>query len=515
MTNNHPPIALIILDGWGYRSDSQYNAIAAANTPHWDNLLQTCPHDLIAVSGLHVGLPDGQMGNSEVGHLNMGAGRVVFQDYTRIEQAIADGSFDHNEVLVAALNKATNNNRACHILGLLSTGGVHSHQDQLFALAKLAANKGIKQLYLHAFLDGRDTPPQSAMAAISAAEDLFATLKTGKIAAIIGRYYAMDRDKRWDRIQSAYALIAEGKAEFHALSAIEALEHAYARGETDEFVKATSIHPPNDQPIHIEDGDVVIFMNYRADRARELTHALTDADFNYFPRPHAINFGDFVTLTQYATNIRAHVAFPPIQLNNILGEYLANHGVKQLRLAETEKYAHVTFFFNGGIETPFSGEERILIPSAKVATYDLQPEMSALEITDALVDAIKSRDYGFIVVNYANPDMVGHTGNFPAAIKAIETIDECLGKIISALNNFGGEAIITADHGNAELMFDKATKQPHTAHTYDPVPLVYFGRAARMTKELGSLSDIAPTILYLMNLPKPAEMTGQTLLTLE
>ena len=322
----------------------------------------------------------------------------------------------------------------------------------------------------------------------------------GKIASIIGRYYAMDRDKRWDRIQSAYTLLTEGKAEFQSESASAALEQAYARGETDEFVKATSIHPLNDQPIHIKEGDVVIFMNYRADRARELTHALTDADFSYFPRPRAIKFGDFVTLTQYATNIHAHVAFPPLQLNNILGEYLSNHGIKQLRLAETEKYAHVTFFFNGGIEPPFPGEERILIPSAKVATYDLQPEMSAPEITDALVKAIESRDYGFIVVNYANPDMVGHSGSFPATVKAIEIIDVCLGKIISALKKFGGEAIITADHGNAELMFDKATKQPHTAHTYDPVPLVYFGRPATMIKELGSLSDVAPTVLYLMNM---------------
>jgi 2,3-bisphosphoglycerate-independent phosphoglycerate mutase len=514
MTTTPRPLALIILDGWGYREEPDANAIAAANKPHWDELWEHYPHTLISGSGRCVGLPEGQMGNSEVGHLNMGAGRVIHQDYTRIDLAINDGEFFTNKVLLAAIDQAKKLNKAVHILGLLSPGGVHSHENQITAMLELAAKQHAPEIYIHAFLDGRDTPPRSAQASLATLTRHCEVLGAGKIASIIGRYYAMDRDKRWERVEQAYDLLTFGKADYYAADAVTGLQLAYERGENDEFVKATAIHAPDAKAIKIEDGDTVIFMNFRADRARELTHAFIDQQCTGFVRKNWPQLNAFVTLTQYDATFGIPVAFPPTPLNNILGDYISHLGLRQLRIAETEKYAHVTFFFNGGIEKPYPGEDRILVPSPKVATYDLQPEMSAPELTDKLVAAIKSNQYDVIICNFANADMVGHTGNFPATVQAIEAIDECLGKIISALKAVGGEALITADHGNAELMFDKNTGQPHTAHTSELVPLIYIGRAAHPVKTSGILSDIAPTLLYLMGLQPPAEMTGTSMFEL-
>lgn len=512
MSQRPKPVTLVILDGWGHRADPEANAIAQAKKPNWDNLLQHYPHTLISGSGRCVGLPDGQMGNSEVGHLNMGAGRIVHQDLTRIDQAIVDGDFFKNPVLTQAIEQAVGNNKAIHILGLLSPGGVHSHEDQIAALVELAARHRASKVYIHAFLDGRDTPPQSAESSLIHLMKQCETLNCGKIISIIGRYYAMDRDKRWERVQKAYDLLTLGQAEYFAIDPLQGLKQAYARGETDEFVKATSIQAHGTAvPITIHDNDTVIFMNFRADRAREITQAFIDTHFTGFTRKSWPKV-NFVTLTEYDSTFKTPIAYPSDSLNHIFGEYISELGLTQLRIAETEKYAHVTFFFNGGIEKPYPGEDRILIPSPKVATYDLQPEMSAPEVTDRLVEAIHSEKYDVIICNFANPDMVGHTGNLPAAIKAIEAIDTCLGKIITALKSVGGEAIITADHGNAELMFNEKTHQPHTAHTHELVPLVYFGRNATITKANGILSDIAPTLLYLMDLQKPKEMTGQSLL---
>lgn len=509
------PMLLVILDGFGHRDNNPYNAITQANTPHWDQLWNNCPHTLLEGSGHAVGLPADQMGNSEVGHLTMGAGRTIYQDFTRIENAIDDGSFFQNPVFLEAVQIARTNNKAIHILGLLSPGGVHSHEKQLQAMIQLAAQEKVTDIYLHAFLDGRDTPPQSAMASLQKVAQQFETLGCGRIASIIGRYFAMDRDNRWDRVQKAYELLTAGKAAFYANTAEAGLQQAYERGETDEFVQATAIHAAEQSPVKINDGDVVIFMNYRADRARELTRAFTEANFTGFQRSTIPHLAQFVSLTQYAKDIHTHIAFPPQTLNNVLGAYIAEKNLKQLRIAETEKYAHVTFFFNGGIEQAFPGEERVLIPSPKVATYDLKPEMSAPELTDKLVAAIQSNQYDLIICNYANPDMVGHTGNFAAAVKAIECIDECLGRIQTALHSVNGEMIITADHGNAECMYDEQTQQPHTAHTSDLVPFVYVGRKAIMTQTAGTLADVAPTLLYLMGLNPPIEMTGQILLQLK
>lgn len=515
MHNNIPrPLALIILDGWGCRAPSTTNAITSANKPHWDHYWNQYTHATISGSGRCVGLPDGQMGNSEVGHLNMGAGRIVHQDFSRVDNAIENGDFFQNTVLIDALRLAKTNNKAVHILGLLSPGGVHSHERHWHALLRLAAKEQVASVYLHPFLDGRDTPPRSALTSLEALASLEKELGIGTIVSLIGRYYAMDRDKRWERVQQAYDLLTTGQAAYQATSARAALALAYERGESDEFVQATAICAPNKTPIRIQDGDVVIFMNFRADRARELTQAFIDPDFTGFKRSAYPRLGRFVCLAEYDSRFNLPMAFPPQSLDNILGAYLSEHGLTQLRIAETEKYAHVTFFFNGGIETPYPGEDRVLIPSLKIATYDLQPEMSAPAITERLVDAIQHEQYDVIVCNFANPDMVGHTGNFAATVKAIETIDVCLGKIISALQSVGGEVIITADHGNAEMMFDPNTNQPHTAHTSDPVPFLYIGRNALITKENGKLSDIAPTMLYLLGLPQPKEMTGESLLKL-
>lgn len=509
------PLALIILDGWGYREDKNANAIAAAHKPNWNHLWATCPHTLISGCGKCVGLPEGQMGNSEVGHLNMGAGRIVHQDLTRIDTAIGNGEFFNNPTLIQAIQQANKTDNAIHILGLISPGGVHSHEKQIQAMIKLAAQQHAKQVYIHAFLDGRDTPPRSAESSLSALMNQCAQLQCGKIVSIIGRYYAMDRDKRWERVQVAYDLLTEGKAAYHAQDPISALKMAYERDESDEFVKPTTIHAPQEKSVTMNDGDVIIFMNFRADRARQITRALTDPNFDGFTRHRFPKLANFVSLTEYDATLKTSIAYPPEKLDNILAQYLSELGLKQLRIAETEKYAHVTFFFNGGVEKAFPGEDRILIPSPKVATYDLKPEMSAHEVTDALVKEIQKNSYDIIICNFANPDMVGHTGNLPAAIEAIETIDTCIGRILKALSDVGGEAIFTADHGNAEMMFDDTTRQPHTAHTNELVPFVYFGRDAKIIKQNGILSDIAPTMLYLMGIPKPKEMTGESLLSLE
>lgn len=510
MSATPKPLILIILDGFGHSDDPEHNAIHAARTPVYDQLRATRPNTLISGSGMDVGLPDGQMGNSEVGHMNLGAGRVVYQDFTRVTKAIRDGSFFTNAVITQAVDKAVAQGKAVHILGLLSDGGVHSHQDHLLAMIELAAQRGAENIYLHAFLDGRDTPPQSARPSIELAEAAFARLGKGRIASLIGRYYAMDRDNRWERVEQAYQLIVDGQSAYQADTATAALDAAYARGETDEFVKATAIA----RPVRVEDGDAIVFMNFRADRARELTRALVEDDFNGFPRPRRPQLSGYVMLTQYAADIPAPAAFRAEPLNNVLGEYLANLGKTQLRIAETEKYAHVTFFFSGGREQPFTGEERILIPSPQVATYDLQPEMSAPEVTDRIVEAIENQRYDVIIANYANGDMVGHTGVFDAAVAAVECLDQCLGRIAEALDKVGAEALITADHGNVEQMHDDSTRQAHTAHTCEPVPFIYVGRRSVSMRTNGVLADVAPTLLTLMGLEIPQEMTGTPIIRL-
>jgi len=507
------PIVLIVLDGWGCRTSPQANAIASANTPTWHKLWQTYPHTTLAASSLEVGLPAGQMGNSEVGHLTMGAGRVIFQELTRISKAIHDGEFKENPVFNKAFTIAAQEHKTVHILGLVSKGGIHSHEEHLYALLQSATAKGVPNMVVHAFLDGRDTPPKSAHDSLVALEKLCHSLNSKtqvRIGSISGRYYAMDRDKRWERTQAVYTLLTQGKALRSASSAIEALEFAYAEGETDEFVTPTVLTPS--QPI--QDGDIVIFMNFRADRARQLSAALYDPNFSQFKREVFPRLSTFVTLTEYEEHLNAKVAFPPPSLKNTLGEFLQSQNLRQLRIAETEKYAHVTFFFNGGKESLFTGEDRILIPSPKVPTYDVCPEMSALALTAQLVKAIEEQTYSVIICNYANADMVGHTGNFNATVSAIETLDQCLEKVLQALETVGGEAIITADHGNAELMFDENTKQAHTAHTSERVPFIYVGRKeASITTTHGTLSDIAPTLIYLLGLTSPNEMTGATLIT--
>lgn len=506
------PFALIILDGWGHREASEHNPIQQTTTPTLDTLFAQYPHTLIEASGEAVGLPRGQMGNSEVGHLHLGAGRKVPQNLTRINHSIEQGEFHQNPVLLNALKQAKAHNQAVHIIGLLSAGGVHSLDEHIAAMIKLTHQQGIQHHYCHAILDGRDTPPQSALASIQKIDTLYQTLGSGTIASLIGRYYAMDRDKHWDRTKQAYDLYTQGQATRHANNAEAGLTLAYENDETDEFIKPTSIQSPGSAPIRIKEGDTVIFMNFRADRARQLSYALTQDDFPGFTRKHRPQLANFVTLTNYADELPAQIAFPPLTLQNTLGEVLSTAGCEQLRLAETEKYAHVTYFLNGGIEAPFDGEARELIPSPNVATYDLQPEMSAQALTDKLVAAITDQRYDCIVCNYANPDMVGHTGSEVAAQKAVAVIDQCIKRIIDALHQAGGEALITADHGNIELMFDAATQQPHTAHTNYAVPLLYIGRKAQFNSQAGALDDVAPTLLHLMGIAQPPDMTGHNLI---
>lgn len=512
-TTKHSPLILMILDGWGHSENQQNNAIANSKTPNFDALWQHYPHAHLLASGLDVGLPRGQMGNSEVGHLHIGAGRLVFQDLTKIDLEIESGAFFKNSVLVNCVENSIKANAALHIFGLLSNGGVHSRDLHLEAMVELAAKRGHNKIYVHAFLDGRDTPPKSALSSIQSMEAKFKILGVGKIASICGRYYAMDRDKRWDRVEVAYDMLTLGEAEFFAENAEKALEMAYTRGETDEFVKPTVIHVQNAEAVTINDDDSIVFMNFRADRARELSYAFTNPNFEGFKRKKNPKLTAYVTLTEYARDLQVQVAYPPQDLTNVLGEVLEKNHLRQLRIAETEKYAHVTYFLNGGREQSFTGEDRILIPSPKVATYDLQPEMNAKEVTQRLLEVIHAKTYDVIVCNYANPDMVGHTGNISATIQAIEFIDHCLGQVVSALKEVNGEMLIIADHGNAEKMVDESSQQPHTAHTTEPVPFIYVGqRMMRVLKEFGKLIDVAPTILHLLGIEKPKEMTGESLL---
>ncbi|EGC8416878.1 2,3-bisphosphoglycerate-independent phosphoglycerate mutase [Salmonella enterica] len=514
MSVSKKPMVLVILDGYGYREEQQDNAILNAKTPVMDALWAKLPHTLIDASGLEVGLPDRQMGNSEVGHVNLGAGRIVYQDLTRLDVEIKERTFFANPVLTNAVDQAKNAGKAVHIMGLLSAGGVHSHEDHIMAMVELAAERGAEKIYLHAFLDGRDTPPRSAEASLKKFEDKFAALGKGRVASIVGRYYAMDRDNRWDRVEKAYDLMTLAQSEFQADTAVAGLQAAYARDENDEFVKATVIRAEGQADAAMEDGDTLIFMNFRADRAREITRAFVNADFDGFARKKVVNL-NFVMLTEYAADIKTAVAYPPASLANTFGEWMAKNDKTQLRISETEKYAHVTFFFNGGVEEPFAGEERILINSPKVATYDLQPEMSSAELTEKLVAAIESGKYDTIICNYPNGDMVGHTGVMEAAIKAVEALDNCIEQVTKAVESVGGQLLITADHGNAEQMRDPATGQAHTAHTNLPVPLIYVGEKNVKVVEGGKLSDIAPTMLSLMGMEIPQEMTGKPLFIVE
>jgi 2,3-bisphosphoglycerate-independent phosphoglycerate mutase len=501
---------LLILDGWGHSETIENNAIALANTPVWDRFNQQFKHSLILTSGKQVGLPGTQMGNSEVGHLNLGAGRVVKQDFTRIHNDLNNGDFFKNPVLKTTLEYANDNNKTVHIMGLLSDGGVHSHEEQIHGMLEMAHNHGCKKVYLHIFTDGRDCAQKSAEKYIQNLENKITELGTGEIATVIGRYFSLDRDNRWSRVRCAYELIAKGKGKYLAKTAIEAVKQAYERDETDEFIQSTVINLPR----KIEKGDAIIFMNYRADRVRQITQAFTDENFQGFSRGTFIPT-QFVCLTEYKKEFNLPVAYPSKKLNNVLGKYLSNLGMTQLRIAETEKYAHVTFFLNGGVERPFNGEDRVLIPSPEVATYDLQPEMSAYELTDELAENIESQKYDLIICNFANTDMVGHSGKLEATIKAVEVVDTCLGIIFQAVKTIDGEMLITADHGNAEQMVNPKTNEVHTAHTNNPVPLIFVStRDADIAPPCeGALSDIAPTLLTMMDIEQPSEMTGKSLLT--
>lgn len=502
-----PTTLLVVLDGWGVGGATDDNAIHRARTPTWDRLWASASATTLSASGVRVGLPDGQMGNSEVGHLNLGAGRTVYQDLTRIDRAIADGSFAGNEVVNAVIATAVRRQSTLHVFGLLSPGGVHSHENHLAALLELARGRRAT-VRLHAFLDGRDVPPKSAMASLERFDRRF----PGAIATIAGRYYGMDRDARWERTERAYRLVASGEARYRFETSRRALDAAYARGETDEFVQPTAIRADGARAVGIRAGDAGMFMNFRADRARQLVRALTDDDFAGFRRPSKPAFAGFATLTRYADDIEAAVAFGSADLAGTIGECWAAEGMSQLRIAETEKYAHVTYFFSGGREEPFRGESRVLVPSPKVATYDLAPAMSAREVADRLLDAIGTRRYDAIVCNFANGDMVGHTGVLRAAVHAVETIDECLARVLAAIERTGSQCLVTADHGNVERLVDRAAGQPHTAHTSAPVPLVYAGPRDVRFVAGGALCDVAPTLLALMDVGRPAAMTGRSLI---
>ncbi len=502
---------LLVLDGWGHRDAVEDNAIARAHTPIWDRLWREKPHTLLSGSGMDIGLPAGQMGNSEVGHMTLGAGRIIKQDLTRIDEDITDGGFFSNRTLLDAVAYARQTGGAVHLLGLLSPGGVHSHERHIRAAVELVARQRPESLYLHAFLDGRDTPPRSALPWLQRMDAEFAHRGLGRTASICGRYYALDRDRRWERTADAWRLLVKGAADFDAEDAAEALRQAYARGESDEFVRPVRIHAKGQSCARIRERDAVICMQFRADRALQLCRALTKPAVHGFDGGQVEKPGHFVTLTRYADDMDVPVAYLPVIPSNGIGEYLAGLGKTQLRIAETEKYAHVTFFFNGGRGDAHAGEEHILIPSPRVATYDLAPEMSALAVTDRMLEAIRKGYFDLIVCNFANGDMVGHTGIFDAAVRAVETLDRCLGRILSELENIGGQCLITADHGNVELMYDHASAQPHTAHTTAPVPLVYSGPRDVHFTSGGLLADVAPTMLDLMDLPQPMEMTGRSL----
>ncbi|KTD17341.1 2,3-bisphosphoglycerate-independent phosphoglycerate mutase [Legionella jordanis] len=508
--NNNTPLVLVILDGWGYREERANNAIASANTPQWDEWWSSCPHILLDASGHQVGLPDKQMGNSEVGHMHIGAGRVIPQDFTRINEAIASGEFANNPVFLELIQDMKQQGKNLHVMGLLSSGGVHSHENHLFAFLALCHELEFNQVCLHLFLDGRDTPPQSALGSIALLKQVLEKHPIAQICSITGRYFAMDRDQRWERLAPVYKMLTEGESHYQFETPEAAIEFFYAENKFDEFIPPTVI--AGFEPI--EEGDAIFFFNFRADRARQLTRAFIDESFDGFIRAHQPALAHFVSMTRYSKHLLTECAFPPMILHNTLGEVLANEGLSQLRIAETEKYAHVTFFFSGGSEQIFPNEDRILIPSPPVATYDLLPEMSAPALTRTLVNALESEAYDVVICNYANADMVGHTGDFNAAVKAIECLDECLKEVGQAVLNKGGVLLITADHGNAETMFDEQTTQAHTAHTSQPVPLLFIDgkRRFHFIRQEGSLIDIAPTILALLNIEQPSEMTGQALL---
>jgi len=502
------PLVLMILDGWGQRDDAIDNAISQANTPCWDQIRQLGSHTSIETSGEFVGLPAGQMGNSEVGHMNIGAGRIVFQDLTRISHAVEDGSFELNPALVNAIRTCQLHSSTLHIMGLLSPGGVHSHEDHFLAMVNMAAAQGAGKIKVHAFLDGRDTPPRSAEPSIQKMQACLDKFPDAAFASLCGRYYAMDRDQRWDRVEKAWHMLAGGQSMFNDSDAATALQSAYGRDESDEFVSPATVGTYTG----IHDNDAVIFINFRADRAREISQAFMQPDFSGFELQQP-KLSAFVCMTRYSDSLPAEVAFAPEQLKGLLGECLSDQGLCQLRIAETEKYAHVTFFFNGGQETPFPGEQRLLIPSPDVATYDLQPEMSCRKLSAELDKAIRSDEFAVIICNVANPDMVGHTGSMTAAIVAVEAVDRCLGIVFEAVKSVNGEMLVTADHGNVEQMTDHQSGQSHTAHTTNPVPLVYYGREAEALGG-GALRDIAPTMLYLLGMNPAAEMTGRSLLKL-
>ena len=501
------PLALIILDGFGCREETKGNAIAAARTPHLDRLMASCPHTRIGASGMDVGLPDGQMGNSEVGHTNIGAGRIVYQELTRITKSFDEGEALGNPALTAAMENARRPGQALHLMGLLSDGGVHSHIRHLYGLMEMARRFAVERVYLHCFMDGRDVPPTSGTEFIAALQQKIKELGLGQIATVSGRYYAMDRDNRWERVKLAYDAIVNGEGNKDP-DPVAVMQKSYGAGVTDEFIVPTVVT----EGAGIKAGDSVIFFNFRPDRARELTRALVDPDFAGFEREKGFFPLTYICMTQYdATMPNVEVAYRPESLTNTLGEYLSRLGKTQLRIAETEKYAHVTFFFNGGVEAPYEGEDRVLIPSPKVATYDLQPEMSAYAVTDEAVRRIESGRYDVIILNYANCDMVGHTGVFEAAVKAVEAVDTCLGRLLAALEKAGGRAFLTADHGNADQMADE-NGAPFTAHTTNPVPFVAIGFGDVTLRSGGRLADIAPTMLQAMGLPQPEEMTGRSLL---
>jgi 2,3-bisphosphoglycerate-independent phosphoglycerate mutase len=506
------PLLLMILDGWGINSSRENNAIALANPLVMGRLCREYPYTELQASGMAVGLPDGQMGNSEVGHLNIGAGRIVYQELTRISKAISDGSFFRNPVLLDCLAKTRSTGGRIHLAGLVSDGGVHSHNSHLYALLELARREGVQEVFVHCFLDGRDTPPQSAIEYISSLEEEMKKIGVGRIATIMGRYYAMDRDNRWERVEKAYNAMALGEGNL-VESALTAIQNNYHQGINDEFVIPSVVCDQNGPVGTIRNGDGFIFFNFRSDRAREITRALTESTFSGFSPLFRPELSSFVCLTEYDETFGLPVAFASQELQNILGEVVSKAGLRQLRIAETEKYAHVTFFFNGGNETPFPGEERLLVPSPKeVATYDLKPEMSIYQVSVELIARLDENRFDFIVLNFANPDMVGHTGVLKAAVKAVSAVDECVGVVVNKVLSQGGSLLITADHGNAECMVDE-NGNPHTAHTCNPVPLVLVGDAGKgLQLRSGVLADLAPTVLEILGIPKPAEMTGSSLL---
>ena len=503
------PVALIIMDGFGYNPDSYGNAIADAKKPNLDKLFAECPHTLIGASGLDVGLPDGQMGNSEVGHTNIGAGRVVYQMLVKISKSIKEGTIRKNPAIVGAVENCVKNGSALHLMGLLSDGGVHSHIEHLFGLMEMAKDMGVEKIYVHAFLDGRDVPPTSGAEYMEKLVEETKRIGAGKVATVMGRFYAMDRDNAWDRVEKAYAAMVYGEG-VEGCCPVGAIKKSYEEGVTDEFMVPTVL----DKEGTIKAGDSVIFFNFRPDRARQITRAFVDPDFTGFPRKNGFFPLHFVCMTQYdATMPNVHVAFPPEALTMTMGEYISKHGLTQLRIAETQKYAHVTFFYNGGEEKTFPGEDRILIKSPDVETFDLKPEMSAYEVTDAVVKAIEEDKYNMIILNYANCDMVGHTGIEEAAVKAVEAVDDCVGRTVDAILKAGGAALITADHGNAEKM-KEPDGAPFTAHTTNPVPLIVAGYPCKL-REGGRLADLSPTMLDIMGLPKPPEMDGESLIVKE